>query len=191
MSDYPIFLNLRKKRVLLFGGGSVALRKAKTLIRSGVHLEARSRDFSKSFFSFARKHGLKTRKTEVIPGNLRTFALVIAATSDCVFNRKVSERCERQSVFVNVADDPLRSTFIVPSSIKRGRFQIAISTGGASPHLAKMIRLRLAREFGISYKSLVNRLADERRKMKAVWKSGKKRRFALQKLAQTQMKRFV
>ncbi|OGW86668.1 MAG: hypothetical protein A3C35_00785 [Omnitrophica bacterium RIFCSPHIGHO2_02_FULL_46_11] len=163
---YPAFLDLSDKKVVLFGGGPVALRKAKALSETGADLIAVSRDFSPEFLAFAKRHRLKLRHGSEIQNSLRGASLAIAATSDKAFNKTVFERCKQKGILINVVDDPGHSSFIVPSVLKRGRLQIAISTGGASPLLAKTLRQKLAVEFGSEYGRLVRQLEQDRSKSK-------------------------
>ncbi len=184
---YPAFLNLKGKKVLLFGGGEVALRKARVLRQAGAGLLVISRDFSNPFLKFAKQKRIKLKRGSVFP-KLNDVSLVVTATSDQAFNRSVYKRCEQENIFVNVVDDPKHSTFIVPSILKRGPLQIAISTGGASPFLAKTLRKKLAAQFGVGYSQLVKRLAQDRKKMKHLMGAQKDRRNHFQKLVKSRLK---
>jgi siroheme synthase-like protein len=167
MSDYyPVFLNLKGKKVLLFGGGEVALRKARMLRRSGARLIVVSREASARFLKFVRRYGIEVHEGSFIPEDLSGVFLIVSATNDPDFNRGVYERSERAGIFVNVVDDPKHCTFIAPSIVKRGSLQIAISTGGASPLLAKELRQKLERQFGPEYRTLVQRLKRDRTEAK-------------------------
>lgn len=165
MIHYPAFLDLEGKKVLLFGAGKVALRKAKSLFESGARVTVVSREFSKPFVNFAKRAHFKLVRGSKIPALSRTW-LVVAATSDRKLNQRIYGACERKKIFVNVVDDPKHSSFIVPSVVRRGRFQLAVSTGGASPALAKMVRLKLEKQFGPEYARLIGQLARVREKAK-------------------------
>jgi siroheme synthase-like protein len=165
MIYYPAFLDLKGKKVLLFGAGEVALRKAKSLFKAGARVTVVSREFSKPFMVFAKRAGLTLIRGSEIPKLSRTW-LVVAATSDRKLNQKIYGACVKNRVFVNIVDDPKRSSFIVPSVVSRGRFQLAISTGGASPMLAKMVRLKLEKQFGPEYARMLKELAQSRDKAK-------------------------
>ena len=179
---YPAFLNLEGKRVLLFGGGAVALRKAKALVRSGACINAIAKEFSPSFLKFSEKNGITAKHGSTVPENLKSFPIVVAATSDAHFNHKVYDACVKKGILVNVVDDPKHSTFIVPSVVKRGALQIAISTGGRSPLLAKMLRKKLERQLGIELGQLVETLGLARAQAKQTISSQKKRRNHFKKL---------
>lgn len=188
MIYYPIFLNLKNKRVLLFGGGQVALRKAKSLIQSGACLSVISRDFSNAFIRFAKAKKMRLKKGNRIPKQLKNFSLVIAATSDVSFNRSVYRVCDHKGIWVNVVDDPKNSSFIVPSVMRRGDLQIAVSTGGASPALAKLLRQKFEAEFGANYTKLVQFLKKERQNIQKNMFHIKDRRKYFYRLVKSKLK---
>lgn len=184
---YPAFLNLKGRKVFLFGAGRVALRKARVLKQAGADLVVMSRDFSKPFLKFASQYRIKMKHGSAIP-QLNRVSLVVAATSNQAFNRSIYEACKRKGIFVNVVDDPLHSTFIVPSVLKRGLLQIAISTGGASPFLAKTLRKKLAAQFGFGYGQLVKRLAANRKRVKRLVGVQSDRRNYFDRLVKSRLK---
>ena len=186
MRYYPVFLNLKGKRVLLLGGGAVALRKVRTLIESGARVVAVSREFSNKFLRFAKQRRVQICRGSAVP-KLRDFSLVVAATSDTKLNQEVYARSERAHLFVNVVDDPKRSSFIVPSTLKRGSLQIAVSTGGKSPLLAKWIRRKLEHQFGGEWRDLIQWLGEERKKVKRLITEQKLRRQYLQQLVEMRL----
>ena len=190
MKYYPAFLKLKGKRVILFGGGSVALRKLKSLVETEAQVTAISKEFSDEFLKFAKKNRTRIQPGNKLPKNWKTFSLVVAATSEAAFNHGVYQQCERANIFVNVVDDPKHSTFIVPSSFKRGALQIAVSTGGKSPLLAKLIRKKLSRQFGREYQGFLAELGRERKKVKRLIVEQKERRNHFEKLIRMRLKSF-
>jgi len=186
MNYYPAFLNLDGKPVLLFGGGQVALRKAKVLMQAGAVLAVVSREFSSPFLKWAKRHRVKLVRGTQVP-KLTNAWLVVAATSDSEFNRRIFQACEKNKIFVNVVDDPKNCNFIVPSVVRRGLLQIAISTGGASPFLAKTIRKKLEKQFGSEYAHLLKKLAEDRTRVKRNM-TAKERRNYFKKQVASQLK---
>lgn len=188
MNYYPAFLNLKGKNVLLFGGGEVALRKAKRLIEAEAKVTAVSKVFSGAFRRFAASKRIRLKKGSEIPKRLDRFALVVAATSDAGFNRLVYRACQNFGIWVNVVDDPEHSSFIVPSVLRRGSLQVAVSTGGASPMLARLVRQKLEKEITSKYADLARFLKHERPKAKKLIGSLKKRRDFFYRLVKSKMK---
>ena len=188
MIYYPAFLNLKGKKVLLFGAGAVALRKAKSLIASEAKLSVISREFSDAFRRFAKSKKIKLQKGSRIPKSLSSVSLVVAATSDTGFNRLVYQACSRKGILVNVVDDPKHSNFIVPSVVRRGNLQIAISTGGASPYLAKLLRQKFEGELDSRYADLARFLKKERVRVKNTISSAAGRRNYFEQLVNAKLK---
>ncbi|MBI4167125.1 MAG: bifunctional precorrin-2 dehydrogenase/sirohydrochlorin ferrochelatase [Acidobacteria bacterium] len=153
MRYYPIFLNLGGRRAVVVGGGKVAERKVRKLLRAGARVHVISPELTPGL-----KKPLRQRKISVTPrryraGDIRSMArkhsaiLVFAATSDPVAQRAVQRDAAAIGALVNVADDPARCDFIVPASIMRGNMHVAISTSGTDPALAKWLRKSLGAEF--------------------------------------------
>ena len=186
MTYYPAFLNLKGKSVLLFGAGQVALRKAKSLVAAGAKLTVISKEFSPAFSRFTKSKKIKLKKGSQIPAGLNV-SLVISATSDPVFNASVYRACQKKRILVNVIDDPAHSSFIVPSVIKRGNLQIAISTGGASPALAKLLRQKFETELNSKYGDLVQYLKKQRGKVKQMIFNSKDRQKYFKSLVESKL----
>jgi precorrin-2 dehydrogenase/sirohydrochlorin ferrochelatase len=148
---YPLFLDIRNKKCLVVGGGSVGTRKTETLIRCGAEVTVISKDFSAGF------SGLKNTKNPVLfskdydSSDLEGMFLVFAATSDRDLNERIRLDAEKQGKLYSIADDPDRSCFIAPSVVERGDLTIAVSTGGQSPALARKLRQDLATLYGPEY----------------------------------------
>ena len=99
--------------------------------------------------------------------DLRGCALAVATTGDPFVDAAVAEMARRWRVLVNVVDRPEQCDFILPSVLRRGELQIAVSTGGRSPALAREIRRRLEKLFGPEYAELIARVGHERRRARA------------------------
>jgi siroheme synthase-like protein len=135
--DFPVCFRVAGERCLVVGGGAVAGRKARALLRAGARVTAVSPDFGRGF-PRARRLRRAFRA-----GDVRGMLLVIAATDDSRVNREVHRACRRAGVPVNVVDVPELCTFTVPSVARRGAVTVAVSTGGLSPSLAKALRERI------------------------------------------------
>ena len=137
MPLFPIFINLEGRRVLIVGGGHVALRKAERLSPYGADIFAVAPEFIPGFAGIP---GVTLLERRFEPGDIDGAALVIAATDDPELNAAVSELCRWENVPVNVVDDIEKCSFVFPSLVRRGELSVGISTGGASPSAAQYIR---------------------------------------------------
>ncbi|HHT9140526.1 MAG TPA: precorrin-2 dehydrogenase/sirohydrochlorin ferrochelatase family protein [Candidatus Tripitaka californicus] len=156
---YPIYLDVKGKRCVVVGGGEVAYRKALGLKEVGAEVVVIAPEFYKEFRS---KRGITLLRQKYSGECLAGAFLVIAATDDKEVNQKVWEDAQRHGLLVNVVDQPGLCNFIVPSVVNRGELQISISTGGASPALAKRIRQELEDLFGPEYSELIQLLSKLR-----------------------------
>jgi len=136
---YPVFLDVRGRRVVVLGAGRVAARKIKGLEEVG----ARVRVIAPRIAPGLRGHEVERRKYRA--GDLKSAVLVFAATDDRQVNHAVAMEARQRRIPVNVADCLDECTFIVPARITQGEIQIAISTGGKSPRTAKQLRQALER----------------------------------------------
>ena len=144
---YPLFLNLKGKKVAVFGAGKVGTRKVKTLLAAGAKVEVFSREYSGELRRLSKRSPsrLKLKPHATTESLLSNAVLGFAATSDAKFNQRVALLCRKRGLWVNVADDPGQCDFYVPALVKKNGFQIAISTGGKNPRRAKKLRLALSK----------------------------------------------
>ncbi|MEW7864534.1 siroheme synthase CysG [Aeromonas diversa] len=140
--DYlPMFAKLEGRAVLLVGGGEVALRKARLLLAAGSRLTLVAPALDAGFAEFA---GRFTHLAEAFrPDHLDGQLLAVAATDNLAVNALVYQSANQRGLFVNVVDDPKRSSFIFPSIIDRSPVMVAVSSGGKAPVLVRLLRERL------------------------------------------------
>jgi len=167
MDFLPIFMNLRGQPSLVVGGGEVAVRKAALLQEAGAKVRVVSPELIGSLKEQAADGTIDYRQGDFAPADLDGMALVIAATDDAAVNRRVSELARARQLPVNVVDNPELCTFIVPSIIDRSPVQIAVSTGGSSPVLARLLRARLEAAIPSAYGRLATMVEGFRDKVKA------------------------
>ncbi|MEB6607071.1 MULTISPECIES: siroheme synthase CysG [Aeromonas] len=140
--DYlPMFARLEGRPVLLVGGGEVALRKARLLLAAGARLTLVSPAIDPDFHEFAGR--FTHLATCFDPAHLAGQILVVAATDDLEVNALVYQSATERGLFVNLVDDPERSSFIFPSIIDRSPIVVAVSSGGKAPVLVRLLRERL------------------------------------------------
>lgn len=139
---YPVFLDLSGLPVVVIGAGRVASRKIRALRRAGACLTVIA---PKATPAIRRMNGLRWLRRRYRRGDLRGARLVVAATDDFEVNRRVCAEAKQRRVWVNCAAPPESGNFIVPSTLRRRGFCIAISTSGKDPARAKALRLQLER----------------------------------------------
>jgi uroporphyrin-III C-methyltransferase/precorrin-2 dehydrogenase/sirohydrochlorin ferrochelatase len=138
-----MFFDLAGQKVLIVGGGEVALRKLSLLERTGAAISLVAPKVAPAIQERAAAGELEVRVREFEPGDLDGVRAVIVATSRRAVNRWIAKLCESRNIPVNVVDDRAASRFIVPAIIDRDPVLVTISTGGASPVLARRLRERL------------------------------------------------
>ena len=143
MHHLPIFCQLRGRDCLLVGGGDVAERKARLLMEAGARLTVNALEFSPQFTVWANEGMLTLAEGDFNETLLDTAWLVIAATDDNDVNQRVSDAAEARRIFCNVVDAPKEASFIMPSIIDRSPLMVAVSSGGTSPVLARLLREKL------------------------------------------------
>lgn len=157
MRYFPLFLNLQGKQCLVVGAGQVGQRKILRLIEYGaaqVHvLDPFLPEDLKKKLQVHERIKLATRHFEA--KDLENKFLVIASTSDQKVNEQISELCDKKNILCNVVDKPELCTFILPAVITQGDLNIAISTSGKSPALARQIKERLTEFYGSEYSDLL------------------------------------
>ena len=159
---FPVFLDVRRKKCVVIGGGQIAFRKIRTLLDCGASVTVISPVFHPDLSELPNKKSIQVIRRSYKSGDLKGAFIVIAATGTKETNRKVAKEAGRVGALVNVVDDPEPSDFIVPSLLRRGDLAIAISTGGMSPALARKIRTRLEDSFGEEYALLVSLVEEVR-----------------------------
>ena len=147
MVNYPIFLKLNGRRVVLIGGGVVAARKAQVLLAAGAHLVVIAKAINDNLTAFCRNENAELIKSEYSKDFLSGAVLAVAATNENELNKQIYKDCQELGLLCNVVDEPERCDFFVPSIVKRGSLQIAISTEGHCPAYAKHLRKKLERIF--------------------------------------------
>ena len=158
-SPYPVNLDLRGRRVLVVGGGPVGARKAEGLVRAGAVVTVVA---PTAVAEIARNPDVRWHQREYCRGEVASYRIAITATDDPVVNAQVARDGDAANVLVNSADDPANCSFILPSVVTRRDLQIAISTNGRSPALARWARRRLEAIFTDVHGQLLDLLSDVR-----------------------------
>jgi precorrin-2 dehydrogenase/sirohydrochlorin ferrochelatase len=143
MAKYPIYLELGGRRVVLVGGGAVAVRKAGSLLEAGARLVVVAFKPSDAMIDLCTRHGAELIRDRYAKQYIAQAVLVIAATDDSKVNEQVYQDCQELEILCNVVDEPRLCDFFVPAVVKRGDLQIAIGTEGYCPAYAGHLRKKL------------------------------------------------
>ncbi|VAX06525.1 Precorrin-2 oxidase @ Sirohydrochlorin ferrochelatase activity of CysG / Uroporphyrinogen-III methyltransferase [hydrothermal vent metagenome] len=143
MKFLPIFMNVEGQSCLVVGGGQVASRKVFMLQRANARVTVISPELCTELQEHADSGDIEYLAREFQSADVNERVVIIAATNNREVNKQVFESASTKGIPVNVVDDPELCRFITPSIIDRSPVQIAISTGGASPVLARLLRARL------------------------------------------------
>lgn len=177
MDFLPVFLDVRGQPCLVVGGNDVAARKSALLLRAGAQVTVLAPTLARGFDEDLAAHRIVHRTGRFEPQDIGDFAVVIAATDDDGVNRAVATAAKDRRIPVNVVDQPAMCSFIMPSIIERAPLVVAVSSGGASPVLARLLRARLESLIPAGYGRLAALAAAYRAKVKARFEPSERRRF--------------
>jgi uroporphyrin-III C-methyltransferase/precorrin-2 dehydrogenase/sirohydrochlorin ferrochelatase len=192
MDFLPVFLDIRNRSCVVVGGGEVAARKVALLLRAGAYVTLVAPHLGEELENQIRKElegepgrpRIVHRRETFHSVHLADAALVIAATDDADINRKVSDAAKLRNIPVNVVDNPTLCSFIMPSVVDRSPVLVAISSGGTSPVLARLLRARLETMIPAAYGRLAAFAGSFRQRVKQGLPEPKKRRRFWEKMLQ-------
>ncbi len=159
---FPLFLDLRGRRVLVVGGGAVAARKIAALLEAGATVQVVASALEPGLAALASHRHITHLAATFAPTQLEGAWLVIAATDDAGVNRAVADAAQARQMWANVVDDAALASAQLPARVQRGPLQIAISSGGASPMLARHLREQLELQFDDAVGALAQLLSQLR-----------------------------
>ena len=164
MKYFPFFMELSKQSVLLIGGGEVAERKLDLLLKANASVTIVSLEFTSYIEELFVNKNINPIKDyyNIKYLNSSSFAFVIAATNDESLNEQVAKDANDNKILVNVVDKPKICDFIFPSILERGPITVAVSTGGSSPVLARMLRTKLETMIPGAYGRLAKIVSENR-----------------------------
>ena len=183
MNLFPIFLKLGGRPCLVVGGGAIAEGKIAGLLEAGAAITVVAPEVRDEVREWSRSTRITWIPRRFRPTDLERAFLVVAATSRLEVNDLVFREARRRGILCNVVDDPERCDFYYPAVLRRGRLQIAISTGGLSPALAQRLRRELELEFSLDYGNWLEELGETRRRLISSQADASQRRRRLHRLA--------
>lgn len=151
---YPIMLNLQGKKTVVVGGGFVATRKVKSLLEAEADIVVVSPAMTEELRVYAQEKRLIWKEKIFEEKDVQDAFLIIAATNREEVNVQVWESIKANQL-VNIVDRPDLSTFIVPSTVRRGKLIVSVSTSGASPGLARRIGKELSNLYDQAYEDYI------------------------------------
>jgi len=188
---FPLFANLQGRTALVVGGGRVALRKVEALLEAGARVTVGALALDPALNHLAAAGRIAYRDGEFDPAWLDDAWLVIAASDDAQVNGAVAQTAQARRVFVNVVDDGERSSFHMPARVRRGRLQVAISSGGAAPALATHLRAQWEALLDDSFADLAELFARERACIRARFPHPRARRHFFARVLEGELPRLL
>ncbi|WP_237980002.1 NAD(P)-binding protein [Bacillus thuringiensis] len=178
---YPLTVRVEKKRVVVIGGGKVAGFKIIPLLKQGADIVVVSPELDANLVKLVEEKKIRWYQREYEKSDIKAAFLVVAASGDAVLNEQVAED-STENQLVNVITNPESGNVHFPAAIHRGLLNIAVSTGGASPKLAKKIRDDIANKYDEAYEAYLDFLYEVRMKVKELQIEKRQRNILLQEV---------
>lgn len=178
---YPLTVRVNEKRVVVIGGGKVAGFKIIHLLKQGADIVVISPELDANLVKLVEEKKIRWYQREYEKSDIKSAFLVVAASSDSILNEQVAEDAAENQL-VNVITNPESGNVHFPAAIHRGLLNIAVSTGGASPKLAKKIRDDIANKYDETYESYLDFLYEVRLKLKDLQLEKRERNILLQEV---------
>lgn len=179
---FPLFADLQGRRILVVGGGPVAERKTEALLHAGARPRVGAPDLTPRLRTWHEQGRIDWIAGRFDVAWLADAWLVVAATDDGHVNQAVAAAAEARQLFANVVDDAELSTFHVPAIVERGPLQVAISSGGGAPMLARHLRRQLETLLDDSWASLAHLFTRQRQRIRQRFPQPAERRRFFEKL---------
>ena len=176
MDYYPLFMDLHGRPVLVVGGGAVAARKVTLLLRAGARVRVVAPRLGAELAARRAAGEIVHVGRRFVGGDLEGAALVVAASDDRGLHECISAACRARGIPVNVVDDTPLCSVITPAMVDRSPVQIAISSGGVAPVLARRLRAWLEATIPPGYGRLAALAAGFRDRVKLRFGRGEDRR---------------
>jgi len=181
--DYlPLFLKLQDHNCLVVGAGKIAARKIDLLSRSGANITVVAQEISTAVADLATKHKLSIKQKSFEESDLSGNCLVVSATNNNTTNIKVAQLAKQRNIPINVVDNPELCSFIFPAIIDRSPIIAAVSSGGASPVLARLLRAKIESSISPAYGQLAQLAGKFRNTVKQQIKEPSQRRIFWEKI---------
>jgi len=165
MATLALNIQMDGKRAVIIGGGTVALRKLRTLLKAGAPITVVAMDIMPEIVALAESGALAVRVGCYESADLDNAFLAIAATDNAMVNKRIAVDARERGILVAVADNPAEGDCTFPAVLRRDDLEIAVSTGGRCPAFAADVRDCIAGLIGHEYGDILEQLAREREKL--------------------------
>jgi precorrin-2 dehydrogenase/sirohydrochlorin ferrochelatase len=162
---FPLYVELSDKEILLVGGGNVALRKLKSLLRFTKAITLVAPRILPEIKSIAEREGLRLIRRRFIPSDLKGKFMVIVAVDDLALQKRVFNMCKKRGILCNSVDSPDYCNFLFPSLVVRGELVIGINTSGKAPAVSKKVREIIESCIPKDIDRIVEIVAEERNRL--------------------------
>jgi uroporphyrin-III C-methyltransferase / precorrin-2 dehydrogenase / sirohydrochlorin ferrochelatase len=177
MKRFPLFVTLDQLPVLVVGGGEIAERKIKLILKANANIHVLAKEFSEQVDALIKIHKLKKIKSEVRLSDLsKAYSLIIAATNSKRTNKDLYRFAQKHNILINVVDEPALCSCTFGSIVERGDLVVAISSGGNAPVFARQLREKIESILPQSTKFLIEFSGNMREKVAKTFKQFNKRR---------------
>ncbi len=166
MSYYPVFVEMTGRRCVVIGGGAVGERKVEGLLKSGADVTLISPDLTERLEAWAREGAIQHVSRPYRRGDLIGCEIAFAATNDPALTATIYKDAREQRIWFNASDDPAHCDFILPAILRRGDLTMAVSTGGASPAAARVVRDELGKYLTADFGQLIQIASEARRELR-------------------------
>jgi siroheme synthase-like protein len=184
MAFFPLFIDLAAKNCLIIGGGAVAIRKAETLLQFGAAVTVIGNPSDPGIIELAQTGKINHQARRYRAGDLTGAFLAVAATDDPEVNAQIYREAMEKGIWINVADDPEKCSFIFPAIVQRDQIVVGITSSGIFPALTKKIREKIERELPASLDKAAGALRKARNKVKSTIGNPDQRKAILGDMAQ-------
>lgn len=191
MDYFPLFLKLTDCPCLVIGAGSIAARKIDLLSRAGAKITVIANTIGSTVAQMEHTHSLTIQQKSFDPKDVAGFHLVVSATDNITTNQLVAKSASEHNILVNVVDNPALCSFIFPAIIDRSPIVAAVSSGGAAPVLARLLRAKIESLIPPGFGQLAYIAAKYRNQVKEKIKEPSQRRIFWENILQGKISELV
>jgi len=165
MSYFPMYIDLEDKKILVVGGGNIALEKLEKLVQFSKNITVISKEAKYNTYTLIKEHCLAHYQRAYRVGDIEGFDIVVVATDDVTLQESIYLESRGKHILVNSVDNTAYCDFIFPSFIKKGDLTISFSTSGASPAFAKQIRMYIEELIPDDIDSFLSKMKNLRKEL--------------------------